>query len=112
MFFDKVHEPEEIQDLAEGTLLLSRASNGDKVAVARIDGVYHAVSDRCPHLGCSLAKARLEATTLTCHCHGSQFDVRTGELLGGPSKRAVSTYDVSVDADTVVISPQPVAERV
>lgn len=105
-FFDTVHEPHEVLDLEEGKMLLSRATNGDKVAVAKIEGEYYGVNDRCAHLGCSLWKARLEGTTLTCHCHGSQYDVRTGEMLRGPTTHGVPGYDVSVDKGTVRIEPR------
>lgn len=105
MFFDRIHEPAEVLDLDEGKLLLCRAGNGDKVAVAKIGGEYHAVSDRCAHLGCSLAKARLEGTSLTCHCHGSQFDVRTGDVLRGPASHGVRSYAVQVKGDRVTIEP-------
>lgn len=107
MFFDRVSEPEEVLGLKEGRLLLSRASNGDKVAVAKVEGEYFAVNDRCPHLGCSLAKARLDGSAITCHCHGSRFDVRTGELLGGPAKQGVRTYAVTADGQSVTISLKP-----
>jgi len=105
-FFDKVHEPAEVLDLADGRLMLSRATNGDKVAVANVGGDYHAINDRCPHLGCSLSKARLERTTLTCHCHGSQYDIRTGEMLRGPTKHGAAAYDVDVADGTVTIRPK------
>ncbi len=112
MFFDRVHEPTEVLDLDEGRLLLSRATNGDKVAVAKVDGEYYAVKDRCVHLGCSLAKARIEGATITCHCHGSQYDVRTGELLRGPATHGVDSYAVLVDGETVSIEPAARREAV
>lgn len=105
MFFDRVHEAAEVLDLDEGKLLLCRAGNGDKVAVAKIGDEYFAVNDRCAHLGCSLSKARIEGTTITCHCHGSQYDVRTGEVLRGPTSRPVRSYAVQVKGDVITIEP-------
>ncbi len=29
-----------------------------------------------------------------CQCHGSQFDIATGEALRGPATEALATYDV------------------
>jgi len=73
-----------------------------KVAVARVDGTYYAFSDICTHQRCSLSEGELEGTTLTCICHGSQFDVRTGDVLRGPAQRPVEVYAVRVQGDDLV----------
>ena len=73
-----------------------------KVAVARVDGAYYAFSDICTHLRCSLSEGDLEGTTVTCICHGSQFDVTTGEVLHGPAERPVEVYTVRVQGDDLV----------
>jgi nitrite reductase/ring-hydroxylating ferredoxin subunit len=31
-----------------------------------------------------------------CPCHGSEFDVTTGERLAGPARRSLRTYSVQV----------------
>jgi nitrite reductase/ring-hydroxylating ferredoxin subunit len=33
---------------------------------------------------------------LICPCHGSEFDVTTGERLAGPARRSLRTYSVRV----------------
>jgi nitrite reductase/ring-hydroxylating ferredoxin subunit len=43
-------------------------------------------------MGCSLAEGDLEETTLTCRCHGSQFDVSSGAVLRGPAQEPVKTH--------------------
>jgi glycine/D-amino acid oxidase-like deaminating enzyme/nitrite reductase/ring-hydroxylating ferredoxin subunit len=52
------------------------------------EGVLHAVSLRCTHLGCLLRFNSAE-TSWDCPCHGSRFDV-DGNVLEGP---AVSPLD-------------------
>ena len=49
--------------------------------------------------GCSLAKGTLDGTTVTCGCHGSQFDVANGAVLRGPACRAVRSRVVQVQGD-------------
>lgn len=60
---------------------------GSKVNVASIGGQLHAFDDTCTHRACSLAKGTLDGTTVTCPCHGSQFDVTSGAVIRGPAQR-------------------------
>ena len=76
---------------------------GDRIAVARIGDSLYAFGDTCTHAGCSLAAGKLEDTVVTCPCHGSQFDVTTGEVVRGPAQRAVSTYGVRVENQALQI---------
>jgi len=78
-------------------------AGGQQIAVANIDGTYYAVSDICTHLRCSLSEGELEGTTLTCICHGSRFDVRTGDVVRGPAQRPVQVYGVRVQGDDLVV---------
>lgn len=70
---------------------------GEDVAVANVGGSYYAFGDVCTHAHCSLADGDLEGTTVICACHGSEFDVRTGEVLGGPAPEPVPSWPVSVE---------------
>lgn len=71
---------------------------GERVAVVNLEGTLYAFDDVCPHRQCSLAGGRLEGTVVTCPCHGSQFDVTTGERLRGPAVRGVRAFAVRVAA--------------
>ena len=70
---------------------------GERVALANVDGTVYAFGDACPHRQCSLAEGTLVGTVVTCPCHGSQFDVRTGERLRGPAVRAIPVFAVRDD---------------
>ena len=78
-------------------------AGGYEIAVANVDGSFYAFSDVCPHLRCSLAEGELDGTTVKCICHGSRFDVTTGEVLRGPAKRSVQVYAVRVQGDALVV---------
>src|SRR5215470_11774537 len=77
--------------------------DGTKVAVARTGGYLHAFDDTCTHRGCSLAKGKLDNTTVTCPCHGSQFDVTSGAVLRGPAQKPVRSRSVQVEGDDLVV---------
>jgi nitrite reductase/ring-hydroxylating ferredoxin subunit len=72
--------------------------SGTRIAVASVGDACYAFGDTCTHRGCSLAEGGLEATTVTCPCHGSQFDVTTGEVLRGPAREPVRSYPVRVES--------------
>ena len=75
---------------------------GTKVTVANADGHLYAFDDTCTHLGCSLAEGKLEGTTVTCPCHGSQFDVTSGAVLRGPARRPVRSRPVQINGDELL----------
>jgi len=75
---------------------------GTKVTVAGANSRLYAFDDICTHMGCSLAKGKLEGTTVTCPCHGSQFDVTSGAVLRGPARRPVRSRLVQVNGDDLL----------
>lgn len=77
---------------------------GARIAVANVGGTYYAFDDACTHEQCSLAEeGELAGTTLTCMCHGSEFDVRTGNVLAPPATLPVKSYRTRVDGDVLQI---------
>ena len=76
---------------------------GTKVAVATADGQLYAFDDTCTHRGCSLATGKLDGTTVTCHCHGSQFDVTSGAVLRGPATQPVRSRSVQIAGEDLLI---------
>jgi nitrite reductase/ring-hydroxylating ferredoxin subunit len=77
--------------------------DGTKVNVASADGHLHAFDDTCTHAGCSLARGKLDGTTVTCPCHGSQFDVTSGAVLRGPARRPVRSRSVKVEGENLLV---------
>lgn len=76
--------------------------DGTKVSVANSDGNLYAFDDTCTHMGCSLADGKLEGTTVTCPCHGSQFDVTSGIVLRGPAQRPVRSRAVQLEGEALL----------
>jgi len=78
-------------DLKENQMKLLHV--GDKrIVLARTATGYVAFDDRCTHKGGSLAGGSMMCGTVQCPWHGSQFDVRNGEVKAGPAKVKINTY--------------------
>src|SRR5215470_12931857 len=77
---------------------------GTKVSVANVGGRLHAFDDTCTHRGCSLASGKLDGTTVTCPCHGSQFDVTSGAVLPGPATLPVRSRSVKIEGEDLQVA--------
>jgi nitrite reductase/ring-hydroxylating ferredoxin subunit len=75
---------------------------GIKVNVANVAGHLYAFDDTCTHQGCSLARGKLEGTTVTCACHGSRFDVTSGAVLRGPAEESVRSRPMQVEGEDLL----------
>ncbi len=89
-------------DLNEGEMQAFKVLD-TKIAVGNVAGTFYAFDDTCTHLQCSLAEGALEATTVTCTCHGSEFDVTSGAVLQGPAQEPVGTYETRVEDGSLKI---------
>jgi nitrite reductase/ring-hydroxylating ferredoxin subunit len=56
----------------------------DAVLVARIDGKYYCIQNKCSHFGAPLGKMLLYGDKVTCDWHGAVFSVKTGRAEQGP----------------------------
>ena|SRR6266480_4125783 len=87
-----------VSDVAPGQLL-GVTVDGQPVAVANLDGQLFAIGDICTHRGCSLSEGTLTGSVAVCPCHGGQYDMRTGEVVGGPPPEPVESYPVQISND-------------
>lgn len=67
--------------------------NGQRIALARTTKGYCAFQDSCTHRGASLAGGVLIGETVHCLWHGSQFNVRTGEVECGPARKKIELFE-------------------
>jgi nitrite reductase/ring-hydroxylating ferredoxin subunit len=76
---------------------------GREIAVFNLGSTFHAIDAACTHVHGPLDKGRVEGNVVTCPWHGSQFDVRTGEVRRGPATQPVMSYPVRVENRKLVI---------
>ncbi len=60
-------------------------AGGLPTLVVRIDGRLNAIGAVCSHAGGPLDEGKLENCIVTCPWHASRFDVRDGQVKGGPA---------------------------
>jgi nitrite reductase/ring-hydroxylating ferredoxin subunit len=90
-------------DVVEGEI--NSYAVGDRmVAVANIDGDLHAFDDTCTHQQCALSEGDLDGTVIECPCHGSQFDVITGEVVNGPAADPIDIFEARDEGDGLEVS--------
>lgn len=94
----------DVDDVGEGQMRAFDV-DGTKVNVVKTSGGIYAFDDTCTHAGCSLARGELDGTTVTCACHGSQFDVTSGAVLRGPAQRPVRSREIEVQGQSIMTEP-------
>ena len=91
-------------DLPPGELMLVEVED-ERIALANVDGQYYAVTDECTHSRCPLSDGEMEGELLKCPCHGSQFDVRTGEVVSPPADEPLTLYTVKIEGNDILVGP-------
>jgi menaquinol-cytochrome c reductase iron-sulfur subunit len=90
-------EPTQLVVLREKADGWSKSFEPTSVWVVREGADVTAFSPQCPHLGCGYRWVDDQEHFL-CPCHDSTFSIE-GEVLTGPSPRALDRYDVRVEGD-------------
>ncbi|MEV6654628.1 bifunctional 3-phenylpropionate/cinnamic acid dioxygenase ferredoxin subunit [Streptomyces sp. NPDC051219] len=99
-----------VDDLPPGEAV--RLLTTPPIAVFNADGELFAVDDTCTHQDASLADGWLEGCFVECPLHAAQFDLRTGEAVCLPARRAVRTHRVQVIEGVIHVEPSPSADAV
>jgi len=79
---------------------------GDRlIGVSRVNGELLAFSDICTHRQCNLTSGgEISGTTIECECHGSTFDMTTGEVVEGPAEDPIETFAVREENGEIQLS--------
>ncbi len=93
----------EAGDVSDGDL--NAYPVGDRtVAIANLDGMLYAFDDVCTHQACSLSEGDVDGTIVECACHGSQFDISSGEVVEGPATDPIDVFEVREEAGELQVS--------
>ena len=86
-------------------------AGGRAVCLGRVDGSWVAFDDTGTHEECPLSDGELDGNVIVCPCHGSEFDLRTGDVLTPPALDPLPIYEVREQAGVleVRLAPPPAA---
>jgi cytochrome b6-f complex iron-sulfur subunit len=89
-----------VSDVPVGGAISAQDANGKPIIVSQpTQGDVVAFSAICTHMGCTVAPA---GNQLQCPCHGSTYDLATGENTGGPAPSPLPKVQVTVHKGEVV----------
>lgn len=75
--------------------------NNNEYALFKVGEKIYCVDNTCTHQGGPLCEGYLEGFVVTCPWHGSQFDVRSGQVVGPPAETPVRSYPATVEGGQV-----------
>ncbi len=68
-------------------------SSGDPGIVINTNATFYAYDAVCPHAGCTVGWAP-QNSLIVCPCHGSEFNVMTGDVVNGPAPHGLTKLKV------------------
>jgi Rieske Fe-S protein len=75
----------------------------EKVVVTQPEaGTFKAFDATCTHQGCIVAT--IAEKKIVCPCHGSAYDIATGDVVNGPATAPLAAKTVTVTGDTFTVS--------
>jgi cytochrome P450/nitrite reductase/ring-hydroxylating ferredoxin subunit len=83
--------------------------DGTLVCVGRTASGWVAFDDTCPHEECPLSDGELDGSVVVCPCHGSEFDVRTGDVLCPPALDPLRIYEAREHGGMLQVRLAPAA---
>lgn len=75
---------------------------GTTIALANVDGRFHAINNTCLHRGGPLGQGSLQGNVVTCPWHGWSFDVTSGKVTHSPTA-SVACYPVELRGQDVYV---------
>jgi Rieske Fe-S protein len=63
------------------------------------DGEFKAFTAVCTHQGCTVNS--VSDGIIHCPCHGSQFSIEDGSVVGGPAPKPLGAVEITVEGDQI-----------
>ncbi|MGI0086421.1 MAG: non-heme iron oxygenase ferredoxin subunit [Nitrosotalea sp.] len=92
----------ETKDVGKGEMRAVNFGN-EVLCVINLGGKFYVINNVCTHEGGPLNEGTLDGFEVECPWHGAIFDIRTGEVKAPPAEQPVSTYEVKIQEDEILI---------
>ena len=63
---------------------------------------FKAFSAVCTHMGCIVNQ--ISNGTIDCPCHGSQYNITTGDVVTGPATKPLTAKPIKVSGDSIFLA--------
>src|ERR1700694_2776669 len=90
-----------VSDVAPGTIREVQWE-GKTVALANVEGKFHAINNTCLHRGGPLGQGPLDGKVVTCPWHGWQYDVTSGRGVENQTVK-LDCYEVEVRGEEIFV---------
>ena len=77
----------------------------EPILLVNIEGSYYAVEGECTHAYGNLSTGQLYGDEVVCPVHRATFNVRTGEALSPPARKALTVYPVRIEGNDILVGP-------
>ncbi len=78
-------------------------ADSTEILLVNLAGTYFAIGNICRHKGCRLSVGNLSGDVVQCPCHGSQYNIRTGAIIRGPTIEPEPFFEVRVENDQILV---------
>lgn len=96
-----------LEDIPQGSSKLVNYGR-QQVAIFNVGDELYAVNNRCPHSRGPLCEGTIKSengsVAVTCPWHEAAFDLDSGAVLYGPSRRDVATFAVKIEDGAVFVA--------
>jgi toluene monooxygenase system ferredoxin subunit len=97
-----------VAEVAPNGLKECAIEGGLKLVVANAGGEFFGYQAMCPHQDVALCEGLFDGSTLTCHMHLWQWDIRTGAALG-LAEAPLQRYPLALEGDAVYLGGEATA---